>query len=217
VIESSDPGGHISKAIDPGQIVGCVAYPAVARIAPGQIRHVEGNRFPVGAPDGTESRKVHRVSELLESAGFKSPVLSDIRAEIWLKAIGNMSFNPISALTQATLVDICEHPDTHSLARRMMEEGEAVAASLGVSLRVSIDRRIEGARRVGRHRSSMLQDAENGEPLEHEALVSAVSELGVLTGTPTPTTDNVLALTRLLNQVIVDEQVAIVRRPRTRA
>lgn len=216
VVEGADPGGRIGQTIDAGQIVGCVAYPAAAQLAPGKILHVEGNRFPVGTPDGADSEKARLVSGLFEGAGFKSPVLRDIRSEIWLKAIGNMSFNPISALTQATLVDICEHPDTRMLARRIMEEGEAVAANLGVSLRVSIDRRIEGARRVGKHRSSMLQDVENGEPLEHEALVCAVSELGALTGTPTPAIDNVLALTRLLNQVIVNERVAVVRQPRNR-
>lgn len=216
-IEAADPGGRIGAIIDPQRIIGCVAYPAASQIAPGQILHVEGNRFPVGALDGRESDEAMLVSGLFREAGFKSPVLTDIRAEIWLKAIGNMSFNPISALTQATLVDICEHDDTRSLARRMMEEGEAVAAALGISLRVSIDRRLEGARRVGKHRSSMLQDVEKGEPLELEALVSAVTELGRLTGTPTPTTDNVLALARLLNRIMADEQVAIIRRSRTEA
>jgi 2-dehydropantoate 2-reductase len=216
-IEAADPGGRISAIIDPERIIGCVAYPAASQIAPGHILHVEGDRFPVGALDGSESDEALLVSGLFRQAGFKSPILTDIRAEIWLKAIGNMSFNPISALTQATLVDICEHDDTRSLARRMMEEGEAVAAALGVSLRVSIERRLEGARRVGRHRSSMLQDVEKGEPLELEALVSAVTELGTLTGTPTPTTDNVLALARLLNRIMADEQVAIIRRSRAEA
>lgn len=216
-IESADPGGRIAGRVDPARIVGCIAYPAASKLAPGHILHVEGERFPVGALDGRETAEVLRVSGLLQAAGFKSPVLPDIRAEIWLKAIGNLSFNPISALTHATLVDICEHAGARALARRMMEEGEAVAAALGVSLRVSIDRRIEGARRVGKHRSSMLQDVENGEPLELEALVTAVAELGELTGTPTPATLNVLALARLLNQVIADERVAIVRQARTGA
>lgn len=216
-IEATDPGGRIGKTIDAERIVGCVAYPAVSRVAPGHILHVEGNRFPVGALDGSDSDDVRLVSRLFAESGFKSPVLPDIRAEIWLKAIGNMSLNPISALTQATLVDICEHDDVRELARRMMKEGEAVAAALGKSLRVSIDRRIEGARRVGKHRSSMLQDVERGEPLELEALVSAVTELGALTATPTPTASNVLALARLLNQVMADEEVAIVRRPRAEA
>lgn len=213
-IEAADPRGRISAAIDPGRIVGCVAYPAVSRVAPGHILHAEGSRFPVGAPDGSDSDEARLISGLFTEAGFKSPVLPDIRAEIWLKAIGNMSLNPISALTQATLVDICEHDDVRTLTRRMMEEGEAVAAALGKSLRVSVDRRIEGARRVGKHRSSMLQDVECGEPLELEALVGAVTELGALTATPTPTTENVLALARLLNEVMTEEDVAIVRRPR---
>jgi 2-dehydropantoate 2-reductase len=214
VIEGADPGGHISKAINPERIVGCIAYPAAARVAAAHIRHVEGNRFPVGSLDGSDSDEVRIVSDILSNAGFKSPVLPDIRAEIWLKAIGNMSLNPISALTHATLVDICEHADTRLLARSMMEEGEAVARALGITLRVSIDRRLEGARRVGKHRSSMLQDAENGEPLELEALVSSVVELGALTGAPTPATSNVLALVRLLNQVITSENVMIARHKR---
>jgi 2-dehydropantoate 2-reductase len=214
VIEGADPGGRIGERIDSERIVGCIAYPAASKVAPGHIRHVEGDRFPVGALDGAENEQVRRVSELLQAAGFKSPILSDLRAEIWLKAIGNMSFNPISALTQATLVDICEHAGARALARQMMEEGEAVAAALGVKLRVSIERRLEGAGRVGKHRSSMLQDAEAGEPLELEALVSAVVELGELTDTPTPATRHVLALASLLNHVITRERVAIARKPR---
>lgn len=217
VIEGADPGGLISKAINPERIVGCIAYPAAARVAAAHIKHVEGNRFPVGSLDGSDSDEVRIVSDLLSNAGFKSPVLPDVRAEIWLKAIGNMSLNPISALTHATLVDICEHADTRLLARSMMEEGEAVARALGITLRVSIDRRLDGARRVGKHRSSMLQDAENGEPLELEALVSSVVELGALTGTPTPATSNVLALVRLLNQVITSENVTIARHKRNHA
>ncbi|MBA3562731.1 MAG: 2-dehydropantoate 2-reductase [Gammaproteobacteria bacterium] len=217
VIEGADPGGCIARRIDPGRVVGCIAYPAASMAAPGHVRHVEGDRFPVGALDGEENEDVVRVSRLLQGAGFKSPILSDIRGEIWLKAIGNLSFNPIGALTHATLADIGEHPDTRALARRMMEEGEQVAARLGIKLRLPIERRLEGARRVGRHRPSMLQDAENGEPLEVEALVTAVVELGELVDMPTPAIANVLALTRLLNQVIVEERVAIARQRRKEA
>ncbi|CAN5348081.1 2-dehydropantoate 2-reductase [soil metagenome] len=214
IIDGTDPGGYIARRIDPEQIVGCIAYPAVSWVAPGHIRHVEGTRFPVGTLDGRNSEAVMRVSELLQSAGFKSPILPDIRSEIWLKAIGNLSFNPIGALTHGTLADIGGHPGTRELARRMMEEGEAVATSLGVTLRLPIERRLEGARRVGPHRPSMLQDVESGQPLEAGALVAAVAELGELTGTPTPTISSVLALTNLLNQIIINEQTAIVRRPR---
>lgn len=207
VIQAADPGGQISARIDPRQIVGCIAYPAATMAAPGHVVHVEGNRFPVGALDGRETERVMRVSALFQCAGFKAPILENLRAEVWLKAIGNLSFNPISALTRATFADICEHPDTRNLAREMMEEGETIANRLGIELRVPIERRIEGARRVGKHRSSMLQDVENGEPTELDALVTAVVELGELTGTDTPTIRHVLALTRLLSQVVTQERV----------
>lgn len=212
VIQAADPGGLISARIDPHQIVGCIAYAAAMMAASGHIVHVEGNRFPVGALDGRETEHVIRISELFQRAGFKSPVLENLRAEVWLKAVGIVSFNPISALTQATLVDICEHPDTRMLATQMMKEAETVANRLDIELRVSIERRIEGARRVGKHRSSMLQDVENGEPMELDAVVTAVVELGELTGTDTPTIRHVLALTRLLNQIVTEEHVGIARR-----
>lgn len=215
VIQAADPSGQISACIDPHQIVGCIAYPAAIMAAPGHIIHVEGNRFPVGTLDGRETERVLHISGLFQRAGFKAPVLEDLRAEVWLKAIGNLSFNPISALTRATLLDICDHSDTRTLAREMMEEGEIIAKRLGVELRLSIERRIEGARRVGRHRSSMLQDADNGEPMEIDALVTAIAELGELTATDTPAIRHVLALTRLLNQVSTEERVGIYNGTRT--
>ena len=153
------------------------------------------------------------LSGTLQRAGFKSPVLADIRSEIWLKAWGNLSFNPISVLTHATLVDICRFPPSRDLAARMMTEAQDVAGRLGISFRVPLEKRIAGAERVGRHKTSMLQDAESGKALETEALIGAVAELGRLTGTPTPSIDAVLALTRLLGHVIEQERVRIRAEP----
>lgn len=203
-IEAADPGGRIRSTIDSRRVVGCIVYPAVSRGRDDVIVHVEGNRFPVGPVHAGSVAAAQRVSQMFIDAGFKSPVLEDIRDETWLKAVGNMSLNPISALTRSTLVEICEHEDARSLLRDMMEEAEAVANSLGARLRVSIDRRIEGARRVGQHRSSMLQDLENGVRMEVEALVASVVELGELAGVPTPKVSAVLALIRLLNDSIVE-------------
>ena len=213
VLDSLDPGGRIAAAIAPERIIGCIAYPAAEISAPGRIRHIEGTRFPVGELDGSATDRVRALSETLQRAGFKSPVLDNIRSEIWLKAWGNLSFNPISALTHATLVDICRFPPSRDLAARMMTEAQEVAAKLGISFRVPLEKRIAGAERVGRHKTSMLQDAEAGKALETEALIGAVVELGRLTGTPTPTIDTVCALTRLLGHVIEEERVRVRAEP----
>jgi 2-dehydropantoate 2-reductase len=204
-IEASDPGGRIGNVIDPKNIVGCVVYPAITMLENGQILISDGSRFPVGAVARQSTNKAHVIADLFVAAGFKSPLLDDLRGEIWLKAVGNGSLNPISALTRATLVEICRHPDASELVRKMMIEAEAVAASLGITLRVSVDRRLEGAQRIGAHRSSMLQDVNNNVPLEVEALIGAIAELGRLTRVSTPSIDVVLALTRLLNQTISDD------------
>ena len=214
VLDSLDPGGTISAAIAPERIVGCIAYPAAEITTPGRIRHIEGTRFPVGELDGSTTDRVQALSETLQRAGFKSPVLDDIRSEIWLKAWGNLSFNPISALTHATLVDICQFPASRDLAARMMTEAQEVAAKLGISFRVPLEKRIAGAERVGRHKTSMLQDAEAGRALETEAIIGAVVELGRLTGTPTPAVDTVCALTRLLGHTIEAERVRVRAEPR---
>jgi 2-dehydropantoate 2-reductase len=166
------------------------------------IRQIEGNRFPVGELDGQETERVRRLSEILTAAGFKSRILSEIRAEIWLKAWGNLAFNPISAMTHATLEDMCRFGPTRELARMMMEEAAAVAAKLGIAFRVTIDRRIAGAESVGAHKTSMLQDVESGRELETEALIGAIAELARLTRTPTPHIDAVLACTRLLGDQV---------------
>ena len=213
VLDSLDPGGRIAAAIAPERIIGCIAYPAAEISAPGRIRHIEGIRFPVGELDGSATDRVRALSETLQRAGFKSPVLDNIRSEIWLKAWGNLSFNPISALTHATLADICRFPPSRDLAARMMTEAQEVAAKLGISFRVPLEKRIAGAERVGRHKTSMLQDAEAGKALETEALIGAVVELGRLTGTPTPAIDAVCALTRLLGHVIEEERVRVRAEP----
>ena len=213
VLNSLDPGGTIADAIAPERIIGCIAYPAAEIAAPGRIRHIEGMRFPVGELDGAVTERVGTLSGTLQRAGFKAPVLDDIRSEIWLKAWGNLSFNPISALAHATLVDICRFPPSRDLAAKMMIEAQNVAAKLGISFRVPLEKRIAGAERVGRHKTSMLQDAEAGKALETEALIGAVAELGRLTGTPTPSIDAVYALTRLLGHVIEEERVRIRAEP----
>ncbi len=199
-VQSVDPSGIIGRQIPPERVIGCVVYPASELVAPGVVRHIEGDRFPVGELDGSTSARVTRVSECFTRAGFKAPVLDDIRGEIWLKLWGNLTFNPISALTRATLVDICRYPPTRDLAAAMMTEAQAVAHKLGITFRIGLDKRIAGAEKVGRHKTSMLQDIEAGRAPEIEALVGSVIELGRLTATPTPHIDAVYALTKLLAQ-----------------
>ena len=213
VLDSLDPGGVIAGVVAPQRIIGCIAYPAAEITTPGRIRHIEGTRFPVGELDGSVTDRVSALSETLQRAGFKAPVLDNIRSEIWLKAWGNLSFNPISALTHATLVDICRFPPSRDLAARMMTEAQEVAGKLGISFRVPLEKRIAGAERVGKHKTSMLQDAESGKALETEALIGTVAELGRLTSTPTPSIDAVYALTRLLGHVIEEERVRIRAEP----
>jgi 2-dehydropantoate 2-reductase len=204
-LESLDPSGVLTKRIDANRLIGCVVYPAAAVTALGVIHHVEGDRFPVGELDGKETPRVKRIHDLLVKAGLKSRVLKDIRSEIWLKAWGNLSFNPISALTHATLVDICQFPETRHLAARMMEEAETIAKKLGVTFRVSIEKRIAGAESVGAHKTSMLQDVEAGRSLETEALIGSILEMAKLTETPAPAIEAVYALVKLLNKVMLLE------------
>jgi len=201
-LESVDPTGEIAAAIDPERIIGGVIYPAAAVEAPGVIHLVEGNRISVGELTGATTDRVKQLSELLVAAGFKSYVLEDVRGEIWLKAWGSLTFNPISALTRATMVDICQFPDTRELVRNMMEEAQATAGKLGITFRHTIDKRIAGAESVGKHKTSTLQDVEQQRPLEVDALVGSVAELGRLTETSTPHIDAVLACTRLLDKTV---------------
>jgi len=208
-VEAVDPGGEIARTIDPQRIVGSVVYPAASIVAPGVIRHIEGRRFPLGEPDGSSSARVAALAEMLVAAGLKAPVLPDIRSEIWLKLWGNLSFNPISALTHATLSDLCRFPLSRELAQNMMLEAQAVAGKLGIRFRVPIEKRIAGAEAVGAHKTSMLQDVEAGRHVEIDALVGAVMELGALTGTPTPCIGTVYALVKLLSKTIVDQAVCV--------
>jgi 2-dehydropantoate 2-reductase len=201
-VHSVDPTGLIARRIPPGRVIGCVVYPASALIAPGVVKHIEGDRFPVGELDGSSSVRVARISECFTRASFKAPILDDIRAEIWLKLWGNLTFNPVSALTRSTLVDICRYPHTRELAVAMMTEAQAIAHKLGIRFRVDLDKRIAGAEKVGRHKTSMLQDVEAGRAPEIDALVGSVVELGRLTHTPTPHIDAVYALVKLLAETI---------------
>ncbi|MDO8533595.1 MAG: 2-dehydropantoate 2-reductase [Xanthobacteraceae bacterium] len=202
---SLDPTGILTKKIDPSRLIGCVVYPAAGVTAPGVIHHVEGDRFPVGELDGKVTERAKSVHDLFVKAGLKSRVLPDIRSEIWLKAWGNLSFNPISALTHATLVDICQFAETRELAANMMKEAQEIASKLGVTFRVSIEKRIEGAESVGAHKTSMLQDVEAGRSLETEALIGSILEMAKLTNTPAPAIESVYALVKLLNKVMLTE------------
>jgi 2-dehydropantoate 2-reductase len=197
-VRSVDPSGEIGANIPAGRVIGCVVYPATELVTYGVVKHVEGNRFPVGEPSGARSERVTRIAECLIRAGLKAPVLEDVRAEIWLKLWGNMTFNPISALARATLASICQYPASRALAAAMMSEAQSVAGKLGISFRVSLEKRIAGAEKVGHHKTSMLQDLEAGRTLEVDALLGAVVELARLTKTPTPHLDTVYSLTKLL-------------------
>ena len=204
IVRSVDPEGAISRLIPAERVLGCVVYPATELLEPGVVQHIEGDRFPIGELDGTRSERAERVSRCLTDAGFKAPVLEDVRAEIWLKLWGNLTFNPISALTRSTLVDICQFPPTRDLAAAMMTEAQAIARKLGIAFRVPLERRIAGAEKVGHHKTSMLQDVEAGRAPELEALLGSVVELGRLTHTATPHIDTVYGLTHLLARSVTD-------------
>jgi 2-dehydropantoate 2-reductase len=193
-LESIDPGGRQWKELGPERAIGCVAYPATEIVAPGVIRHIYGDRFPLGEPSGVATSDVRKLSELFVAAGLQAPILNRIRDEIWLKLWGNMCFNPISALTLETLDVVCTDPATRAISKAMMTEAQTIAKSFGVEFPVDVERRIEGARKVGAHKSSMLRDLERGRPMEIDPLITVVQEMGKLTGIPTPTLDVVLAL-----------------------
>jgi 2-dehydropantoate 2-reductase len=200
-LQSVDPGDAQWRGFGPDRVLGCVVYPAAEVEEPGVIRHIEGNRFSLGEPDGSKSDRAERLSAALTAAGLKAPVRPRIRDEIWVKLWGNLSFNPISALTHATLDVLCTDPGTRGVARAMMLEAQTIAEALGVRFPIDVDRRIEGGADVGAHRTSMLQDLDAGRPMEIDALVGAVQELGRLTGTATPAINTVLALVRLRARV----------------
>lgn len=205
-VSSVDPDGTIAKHIDVNRVIGSVVYPASEVIRPGVIQVIEGNRFTLGELDGSDTPSIRAVADAFKAAGFKAPISSDIRSEIWLKVWGNLSFNPISALTHATLEQICTYAPTRELAANMMREAQAIGEKLGVQFKVSLDKRIAGAQAVGAHKTSMLQDVEAGRPLELQALVAAVMELGRITGVPTPTIDAVYALASLLAERLQAKQ-----------
>jgi ketopantoate reductase len=197
-LASVDPSGMLSDSIDVNRIIGCVVHPASTLAAPGIVHHIGGSSFPLGELDGRETQRVSLISQIFEKSGLKARVIPDIRAEIWLKALGALSFNPISALCRASMAEIYEFPHTRALAATMMAEAQAIAAALGVALRHTIEKRLEGAGSMGAHKTSMLQDLETGHPLETDALLGAIVEIAQLTGTPSPSIASVYALIKLL-------------------
>ncbi|HID67509.1 MAG TPA: 2-dehydropantoate 2-reductase [Roseibacterium sp.] len=200
-LKSVDPGDAQWNGFGPDRVLGCVVYPAAEVAEPGVVRHIEGNRFSLGEPDGSRSDRALALAAAFSTAGLKAPVRPKLRNEIWVKLWGNLSFNPISALTHATLDVLCTTPGTRAVARAMMIEAQAIAEKLGVKFPIDVERRIDGGAAVGAHRTSMLQDLQAGRPMEIDALVGSVQELGHLTKTPTPTIDTVLALIKLRGQI----------------
>jgi 2-dehydropantoate 2-reductase len=198
-LESVDPGGVIGRTIEPRRVVGSLAYFATDLAEPGVIRHIEGNRISFGEPDGSKSERARRIAEALIAAGFRCPVTPRFRHEIWVKLLGNVAFNPISVLTRGTLEELARHADVSRVVRDIMAETEAVAARLGIELPISIDQRMAGAEKVGAHKTSMLQDLEAGRPMEIEAVVGAVVELGERLGVPMPATRTVYACAKMLD------------------
>jgi 2-dehydropantoate 2-reductase len=197
-IQSVDPDGTIEASIGAERAIGCVVYPATEIIEPGVIKHIEGDRFTLGEIDGSKSDRIQLLAQTLKQAGFKAPIRNQIRTEIWIKLWGNVAFNPISALTGATLEDICRYPLTRELARLMMSETQAIAENLGIKFGITLEQRINGAENVGAHKTSMLQDIEAKRPTEIDAIVGAVAELGKLTQIPTPHIDAIYASVKLL-------------------
>jgi 2-dehydropantoate 2-reductase len=209
IVRAVDPGGDIATHIENERIIGTVVYPAAELVAPGVVRVIEGNRFTLGEPDGSRSERAQALAQVLVNAGFKAPVITDLRNEIWLKLWGNLVFNPVSALSHATLAGICGFGPTRALAVAVMTEAAAVAERLGVRFRVSMDRRIDGAAAVGEHKTSMLQDIEAGRALELDALVGSVIELARLVEIPTPHTDTIYAVTSLLARTLAQGQARL--------
>jgi 2-dehydropantoate 2-reductase len=209
-LASVDPDGTLAEGIEPERLIGSIVYPAAELVEPGVVKLIEGNRFTLGELDNQRTPRIDALSKSLMAAGFKAPVSRDIRSEIWVKLWGNLTFNPVSALSHATLEDICRYPLTRELAMRMMAEGKAVGEKLGVEFKVSLEQRVAGAEAVGAHKTSMLVDVENGRALELEALVGSVVELARITDTPTPTIDAIYAVTSLLNKTLADQRGKLV-------
>jgi 2-dehydropantoate 2-reductase len=208
-LESVDPGGQLAAAIEPERIIGSIVYPAAELLEPGVVKVVEGNRFTIGELNGERTERIDALSQALIRAGFKAPVSKDIRSELWVKLWGNLSFNPISALTHATLEDICRFPASRALAAGMMAEAQKVAEALGVRFRISLEQRIAGAEAVGAHKTSMLQDVEAGRAPEIAALVGAVVELGQITGVPTPQIAAIYSAMQLLAHTLAQQKARV--------
>ena len=212
-LNSVDPGGELAAGFEVERLIGGIVYPAAELVAPGVVRLIEGNRFSLGELDGQRTPRIEALSKSLMAAGFKAPVSRDVRSELWVKLWGNLSFNPISALTHATLEDICRFPASRELAGRMMAEAQAVGEKLGVAFKVSLDQRISGAEAVGAHKTSMLMDVEHGRGLELQALVGSVVELARITETPTPTIDAIFAATSLLAHTLATQRGKLAVQP----
>ncbi len=204
-LQSVDPDGIVEANIPVDRVIGCVVYPAAEINAPGVIQHIEGDRFTLGELDGSKSDRVQNLAQLLNNSGLKSRVRNQIRNELWVKLWGNLAFNPISALTRATLEQICQYPLTRDLARNMMLEAQLIAEKLGVDFGISLEKRIAGAESVGAHKTSMLQDIEANRPTEADAIVGSVAELGRLTQMPTPYIDSIYASLKLLERTLRGE------------
>jgi 2-dehydropantoate 2-reductase len=202
-LETVDPGGTIARAIDPRRVIGCIVYPATSLVSPGVVRHIEGERFSLGELDGSQSPRCVELSHALVSAGLKAPVQPKIRSELWLKLLGNAVFNPLSAITRATLGDMAQSPLVAEVVRAAMQEVDAVARRLGIEISVSIDQRIKGAARVGDHKTSMLQDLEAGRPMEIDALTGSVVELGDRLGIPVPHLRTLYSSVKLLQTTLI--------------
>jgi 2-dehydropantoate 2-reductase len=208
-LASVDPNGAIAANLPIQRVIATIVYPAAEIIEPGVVKHIEGNRFSLAEIDNSETPRIKSVSEVLKKAGFRAPVVSDIRAELWTKLWGNLSFNPISALTHATLEDLCRYPLTRELVADMMREAQSIGEALGVRFRIPIEKRIAGGEAVGRHKTSMLQDIESGRAVEADALIGSVIELGRITNIPTPHLDSVYALVKLLSKTLQDQHARL--------
>lgn len=202
-IQTVDPEGTVEANIPIDRVIGCVVYPAAELAEPGVVQHIEGDRFTLGELDGSKSDRLQALSQSFRKAGLKAPVRNQIRNELWVKLWGNLAFNPISALTRATLEQICQYPQTRELARNMMAEAQAIGEKLGVEFGIPLEQRIEGAEKVGAHKTSMLQDIEAGRPTEVDAIVGSVAELGRLLEIPTPHIDAVYASVKLLEKTLL--------------
>jgi len=208
-LASVDPNGAIAANLPIERVIATIVYPAAEIIEPGVVKHIEGNRFSLAEIDNSETPRIKSVSEVLKKASFRAPVVSDIRAELWTKLWGNLSFNPISALTHATLEDLCRYPLTRELVADMMREAQTVGEALGIRFRIPIEKRIAGGEAVGKHKTSMLQDIEAGRAVEADALIGSVIELGRITNIPTPHLDSVYALVKLLSKTLQDQHARL--------